>query len=88
MFPPSPRSEAVLENTDNNNNSGNTESNSIEGPLNKIAHEFDTELLKLAEEVQQVAEVQQNLSEQMLELRASVLHVREKHRCLTLMNDL
>ena len=57
-------------------------------PTRHLRGEFDTELLELAEEVQRVARVQETLSEQMLELQASVLHVREKHRCLTLTNNL
>ena len=78
--------EAVL--PEESESASDSDSDTVEGPLDHLAQEFDAELLKLAEEVHNVARVQENLSEQMVELQASVLHVREKHRAAILRSEL
>ena len=78
--------EAVL--PEESESASDSDSDTVEGPLDHLAQEFDAELLKLAEEVHNVARIQENLSEQMVELQASVLHVREKHRAAILRSEL
>ena len=66
--------EAVL--PEESESASDSDSDTVEGPLKNLAQQFDAELLKLAEEVHNVARVQENLSEQMLELQAlSLIHI-------------
>ena len=58
------------------------------GPLEQLPHVFDAELLKLAEEVRTVSQLQKNLSEQMFVLESEVMRVREKHRNFLVCNQL
>ena len=58
------------------------------GPLEQLPYMFDSELLRLAEEVRTVSQLQKNLSEQMFILENEVMRVREKHRNFMVCNQL
>ena len=49
-------------------------------PIHKLPEQYDQELKNLIHEVGNVARQQYQLSEQMLQLEASLVGIREKHR--------